>query len=101
MSTSSDVQAMSRDEAMALFRDRRLEPLAAEARRITKQSFGSDVYLRGLIEYSNYCGVDCLYCGIRRTNTFRSPLPSYHIPDTRCCSSRVREGAAHVCPSGR
>ncbi len=60
---------MYRAEAVELFRNRDLEPLAAEARRVSDTVFGDDVYLRGLIEYSNYCGVDCLYCGIRRSNS--------------------------------
>jgi biotin synthase len=30
--------------------------------------FGSDVYIRGLIEFTNYCVRDCLYCGIRSGN---------------------------------
>lgn len=30
--------------------------------------YGNDVYVRGLIEFSNYCRNDCLYCGIRRSN---------------------------------
>ncbi|MDL2260364.1 [FeFe] hydrogenase H-cluster radical SAM maturase HydE [Deltaproteobacteria bacterium OttesenSCG-928-K17] len=30
--------------------------------------FGRVVYLRGLIEFSNYCMNDCLYCGLRRGN---------------------------------
>ena len=25
--------------------------------------------LRGLIEFSNYCDKECLYCGIRHSNT--------------------------------
>ncbi len=29
---------------------------------------GSDVHLRGLIEFSSYCRKDCAYCGLRRTN---------------------------------
>lgn len=29
---------------------------------------GDDVYLRGVIEFSNYCSRDCLYCGLRRSN---------------------------------
>ncbi|MGN1410133.1 MAG: [FeFe] hydrogenase H-cluster radical SAM maturase HydE [Eubacteriales bacterium] len=33
-----------------------------------KQIYGSDVYVRGLIEISNICKNDCLYCGIRRSN---------------------------------
>ena len=27
---------------------------------------GDDIHLRGLIEFSNYCRADCLYCGLRR-----------------------------------
>lgn len=30
---------------------------------------GECVYLRGLIEFSNYCSNDCYYCGIRKGNT--------------------------------
>ena len=30
--------------------------------------YGKDVYLRGLIEFSNYCKNDCRYCGIRASN---------------------------------
>lgn len=34
-----------------------------------KQSiYGDDIFIRGLIEISNYCKNDCLYCGIRRSN---------------------------------
>lgn len=35
---------------------------------IRKQIYGKDVYIRGLIELSNYCKNNCLYCGIRRDN---------------------------------
>ena len=50
-----------RDEALAreLFR-------RADARR--REYYGADVYIRGLIEFTNYCKNDCLYCGIRRSN---------------------------------
>ena len=35
----------------------------------TKQAYyGNKVYLRGLIEFSNICRQDCLYCGIRASN---------------------------------
>ncbi len=29
---------------------------------------GEDVHLRGLIEFSNYCAGNCLYCGLRKNN---------------------------------
>ncbi len=38
------------------------------ASKIRNDNYGCDVYLRGLIEISNYCKRDCLYCGIRRSN---------------------------------
>lgn len=30
--------------------------------------YGNTVFMRGLIEFSNYCKQDCMYCGIRRSN---------------------------------
>ncbi len=41
------------------------EALFAEARRVRDETRGPQVYLRGLIEYSNICEKNCLYCGIR------------------------------------
>ena len=38
------------------------------ADRIRKKFVGDAIYLRALIEFSNYCKNDCLYCGIRRSN---------------------------------
>ena len=45
------------------------ELLAAEAVKIRKIIYGNTVFSRGLIEISNICKNDCLYCGIRRSNT--------------------------------
>lgn len=42
-----------------------LRRLAVETR---KKHYGNSVYIRGLIEISNICKNDCLYCGIRRSN---------------------------------
>ena len=33
-----------------------------------KESVGDAIYLRGIIEFSNYCTEDCFYCGIRASN---------------------------------
>ena len=35
---------------------------------IRKQIYGNKVYIRGLIEISNYCKNGCYYCGINRSN---------------------------------
>ena len=42
--------------------------LYQEADRVRRQHYGNTVYLRGLIEFSNFCRNDCLYCGLRRSN---------------------------------
>jgi len=42
--------------------------LAAFALVQKQQIYGNDIYIRGLIEVSNICRNDCLYCGIRKSN---------------------------------
>ena len=42
--------------------------LYENADAVRRQHYGRDVYLRGLIEFTNFCRNDCLYCGIRRSN---------------------------------
>src|SRR5450756_2314026 len=42
--------------------------LMAKAREMAFQHYGSNIYLRGLIEFTNYCCRDCTYCGIRASN---------------------------------
>ncbi len=45
-----------------------LEMLLAKAYTVKNSFFGENIYLRGLIELSNYCNCNCLYCGIRNDN---------------------------------
>ena len=47
----------------------RIEHLYAEAYRTKVSAVGDKVYLRGLVEISNICRKNCLYCGIRRDNS--------------------------------
>ena len=42
--------------------------LAGKADEIRRSIYGNAVFIRGLIEVSNICKNDCLYCGIRRSN---------------------------------
>ncbi len=49
-----------------------VEDLHRTAREVAVENFGNEVYLRGLIEWSNICRNDCLYCGIRKSNTLIS-----------------------------
>ena len=70
------LSTMTKEDAEYLYRN------ADEVRR---EHYGTDVYIRGLIEFTNYCRNDCLYCGIRRSNTRaqRYRLTTEEILD--CC----------------
>lgn len=58
------------DEEFAMIIDGEIdtEYLFSQADKVRKEHYGNEVYIRGLIEISNYCKNDCLYCGIRRSN---------------------------------
>ena len=50
-------------------RDEELMRSAAEyAVAYQKEYYGNRVFIRGLVEFTNYCKNNCLYCGIRRGN---------------------------------
>ena len=44
------------------------QELFEKATAVRKSYYGTDVYIRGLIEFTNYCKNNCYYCGIRRGN---------------------------------
>ncbi len=62
------------------------------AYEIKKKNFGDGIYIRGLIEISNYCKNNCLYCGIRRgnKNVSRYRLSKEEILD--CCRNGYPAG---------
>ena len=45
------------------------EYLFEQARKVREEIYGRDVFVRGLIEFTNYCRNNCYYCGIRRENS--------------------------------
>ena len=49
--------------------DDEAESLRRQAREVAQQVFGHAIFVRGLVELTNVCRNDCLYCGIRRSNT--------------------------------
>ena len=68
-----DKETLEREEWITLlsaYQDDALRAYAAQKARAVAQSvYGHDVYVRGLIEFTNYCRNDCYYCGIRHSNT--------------------------------
>lgn len=68
------------------------EYLFAAARNVREREYGKDVYLRGLIEFTNYCKNNCYYCGIRCGNqkTERYRLTEEQI--LSCCEQGYQLG---------
>lgn len=61
---------LSRDEIIRLLSDEQNQAeLLRKADFVRQQYVGDEVHLRGLIEFSNICRNNCMYCGIRRGNT--------------------------------
>lgn len=87
---------LSREEYAALLQASE-EPqaaarLAAEALRLRRKYYGDAVYVRGLIEFTNYCKNDCLYCGIRRSNREAQRYRLSEEEILSCCGEGWRLG---------
>lgn len=64
-------ESVSEEEYVFLIENRTPEAtqrLKDEAVKKRKEIYGNSVFVRGLIEISNICKNDCLYCGIRKSN---------------------------------
>jgi biotin synthase len=46
-----------------------LRELYRQADETRRQRMGDDIYIRGIVEFSNICANNCTYCGIRAGNT--------------------------------
>ena len=79
---------LNREEWIQLIKGRTPELaqyIFENAKKIRQAYYGTDVYIRGLIEFTNYCKNDCYYCGIRRSN---SRAHRYRLSEEqilRCC----------------
>jgi len=61
---------LAKAEILALLKSDDInQQLFAAADRVRAGWVGESVHLRGLIEFSNTCKQNCLYCGLRRDNT--------------------------------
>jgi biotin synthase len=52
--------------------------LFAAADKVRKEQVGDEIFLRGIIEFSNHCERNCLYCGLRKGN---SKLSHYRMTE--------------------
>ena len=64
-------QTIHREQLQALLEttdEQAVSYLRDTARKVADDIYGKQVFIRGLIEFTNYCKNDCIYCGIRRSN---------------------------------
>ncbi len=78
---------LNKEEYLLLIGNREsLRTDAAEAAcRVRNEHYGRRVFIRGLVEFTNYCRNNCNYCGIRAAN---SELSRYRLTGseiTECC----------------
>ena len=79
-------------EIMRLENKEDLEYLRQTAREVADNVYGKKVYVRGLIEFTNYCKNDCYYCGIRHSN---KEADRYRLTDEQimeCCHAGYELG---------
>ena len=91
----ADDHLLSRKEFKALLSDNNtdtLEYLKEKASSVRQQIYGKDVYIRGLIEFTNYCKNDCFYCGIRKSNKNAQRYRLTEGQILECCSKGYELG---------
>jgi len=57
---------MDREGILEILKKGNLKEIFNRANEMRKLYCGEKVYIRGIIEFSNYCVRNCLYCGLRR-----------------------------------
>ena len=83
----NQTHALKHDEALQLIREgtEYKDKLFALAQQAAQQSFGRNIFVRGLIEFTNYCKNDCYYCGIRRSNKNAARYRLTRDEILKCC----------------
>ncbi len=64
----TESQVFSQSEIVRLLKGDDDDWLFAAAARVNRQAFNNQVYLRGIVEFSNFCRNNCHYCGLRAAN---------------------------------
>ena len=86
---------LSPEEFLYLFENQDTENtlyLFKKADEVRKKYYGNKVYIRGLIEFTNYCKNNCYYCGIRCGNKNASRYRLSEEEILMCCKTGYDAG---------
>jgi biotin synthase len=87
---------LSKDEIiflLSLSDDENIKAFFNRADEIRKQFCGDEIHLRGIIEFSNYCEQDCVYCGLRKSN---NTLERYRISIDEIINTAIKIYSAGI-----
>ncbi|MDR0977938.1 MAG: [FeFe] hydrogenase H-cluster radical SAM maturase HydE [Endomicrobium sp.] len=78
-----DTNDLDITDILCLLKTKTPDLLFSTADEVRRKYIGDAVHLRALIEFSNYCKQNCLYCGLRRDNAnlIRYRLDPYGVID--------------------
>lgn len=88
-------QNLSKDEFVKLLKiskDEDISYLTEKAKNKRDEIYGKKIFIRGLIEISNYCKNDCFYCGIRRSNKNAQRYRLSKEQILKCCENGYELG---------
>lgn len=86
---------LDKDEILTLltgFTPEDADYLYKKARATADRIYGNSIYVRGLIEFTNYCKNNCHYCGIRRGNTAAERYRLSKDEILACCENGYQLG---------
>lgn len=83
----NNTHSLNKDEALQLIKQgaQHKNLLFALAQQAAQKSFGRQIFVRGLIEFTNYCKNDCYYCGISRSNKNAARYRLTQEEILKCC----------------
>lgn len=90
-----DIHSINKQELTEIIEKNKLNPseeLLSVARSVRNKYYGNRIFVRGLIEFTNYCKNNCFYCGIRAGN---KNVRRYRLTEDeimQCCDEGDRLG---------
>lgn len=92
LNTEHHLDAKEWEQLFETYTEEERESAAEMARNISVKNFGKSIFFRGIVEFTNICRNDCLYCGIRRSNCNVSRYRLTLEEIINCCAAGYENG---------